>query len=42
VGELRYFTSGPVESFRRALEQLGVEIGEVRAARWECDEIKEA
>lgn len=35
-GRLTYFTSGSVREFERALAVLGIERGEVNAARWEA------
>jgi len=41
AGGLTYFTSGAPEDFRRALKQLGIEEGEVRAVNWGGDDIRE-
>ena len=40
-GGLTYFTSGESKNFSRALTQFGIEPGEIRAVRWEGNEIKE-
>jgi len=40
-GGLIYFTSGASKNFARALTQFGIEPGEIRAVRWEGNEIRE-